>query len=237
LAYAASVALLLSFVAGHVSRVPYFDEYANLAYLFGAPGKSVSAFWWQHNEHRIPLPRLVYIAAVRLSGFDFRAPVYVNAMLLCAAAAFLLRAVRRVRGRFSIADAFIPLTVLGLGGWENLVWGFQLQFVISTVLVLAFIGLVVEPGFAASRARIIGASLICVLLPMCGANGVALVPALSTYLLFIAASNLRERNVSAGWRCSAGWPDWPPSPRTSLGWKRSPTTPARRRSNRWPSGP
>ncbi|HJZ58244.1 MAG TPA: hypothetical protein VKE74_25100, partial [Gemmataceae bacterium] len=192
LAYAGSLFLLLNFVGRHVSRVPYLDEYATFRFLFGEAGTRPAEYWVQHNEHRIPLPQALYVAVVRLSGYDFRTPVFVNTAMLAFVAAYLLWVVRRVRGQFSIADAFLPLTVLGLGGWENLLWGFQLQFVLSTVLLLVFLGLVLVPGFAASRRRVAAGGVIVALLPLCGANGVALVPALAGGLLFVAVRNFRS---------------------------------------------
>ena len=106
LAYVGSLALFLSFISRHVSRVPYLDEYATFRFLFGEAGSRPAEYWVQHNEHRIPLPQAVYVAVVRLSGYDFRVPVFVNAALLAFAAGYLLWVVRRVRGWFSIADAF-----------------------------------------------------------------------------------------------------------------------------------
>ncbi|MDB5309646.1 MAG: hypothetical protein JWO38_3848 [Gemmataceae bacterium] len=190
LVYVASAALLLSFVARHVSRVPFNDEYGNFHFFFGTACWRPAMYWGQHNEHRIPLPRVVYVAAVRLTGLDFRAPVFVNAALLGFAAAYLLRVVHRVRGRFSYSDAFIPLTVLGLGGWENLIWGFQLQFVLSTTFILGFLGQVVVPGFVASTPRVAAAGVLLTLMPLCGANGVAVVPALGLYLLYVGGRNI-----------------------------------------------
>jgi hypothetical protein len=196
LAYVGSLVLFLSFISRHVSRVPFNDEYSTFRFLFGEAGTRPTEYWVQHNEHRIPLPQAVYVGTVWLSGYDFRAPVVVNAALLALVAGYLLWVVRRVRGRFSVADAFLPLTVLGLGGWENLIWGFQLQFVLSTVLLLGFLGLVLIPGFPASVRRVGAAGFVVVLLPLCGANGVALVPALAVGLLFVGVRNLRSADRS-----------------------------------------
>lgn len=190
LTYLGSAGLLLGFITRHASRLPFFDEYSSLAFLV-TKDVPLEAYWRQHNEHRIPLPRAVYVAAVLGTGKDLRAPLYVDAVLLAAVTGFLLWAVRRARGHTSAADAFLPLTILGVGGYINLIWGFQVQFILSTVLILAFLGLVVIPGFGCSLGRLAAAGLIAVLLPLCGANGAAFVPALAAALAFIGVRNLR----------------------------------------------
>lgn len=195
--YLACVGVLAYFVVRHVSRVPYHDEFSNFQLIFGGGQYSPAEFWGQHNEHRIPLPRLLYVLAVRLTGLDFRMPVYLNALMMAAVVAFLLATVRRVRGRFAVADAFIPLTVLSVGQWENLLCGFQVQFILSTVLALAILGLVAAPGLIASPRRIALAGLCAMLLPLCGANGVALSPALGLGFLALAWQVRREDSTPA----------------------------------------
>lgn len=188
--------MFVSFIARNTSRVPYNDEYATFRFLFGPHGTQPAEYWVQHNEHRIPLPQFVYVCLVRGTGYDFRAPVVFNAAVLILTAAFLLWVVHRLRGRFSAADAFIPLTVLGLGGWENLIWGFQVQFVLSTAFALGFLGLAAIPDFSNSTRRLGGASVLLAMLPLCGANGVAFVPALAAALLVIGVLNLHSLDRS-----------------------------------------
>jgi hypothetical protein len=185
----AAVAVFGLFVAHHASRVPYNDEYANLPIVYGE-GVTFRSYWDQHNEHRIPLPKLVYVVAVRLAGYDVRGPVALNAVLLVGVTGYLLLVVRRLRGRTAVEDVFLPLTVLGVGAWENLVWGFQVQFVLSTVFALILLGLVVVPGFALSARRVGATGLLLALLPLCGANGLALVPAIGVGLGYVGLRNL-----------------------------------------------
>ncbi len=189
LAFAASFVLTVGFVARFASRVPFHDEYANFHLLFGKP--SLADFWHQHNEHRIPLPRLVYVAAVRLTWYDFRAPLVVDLALLGAATAYLLASVRRERGRFVATDAFIPLVALGLGNADNLLWGFQVQFILSTSLVLVLLGLGIRHRVASSSRRLAIIGLLASLLPLCGANGIPFGVAVGSALVLIGYRNLR----------------------------------------------
>lgn len=195
----AAVGLLTWFVAKYASRVPCMDELSLLSNVFGPNQYTWASYWHQHNEHRIPLPKILYVAAVRLAGFDFRAPMYLDVVLLVGAAVFLLRTVRRVRGRWSVADALIPLAVLGVGSTENLLNGFQVQFVSSTVVVLTVVGLLAVPGYGAGVGRVAAIGVCAVLLPFCGANGLALVPALGLFQLYAGIGWLRAGRRSVGW--------------------------------------
>lgn len=201
LAFLASAVLLLVFVATQATRVPIHDEYSSVIFLYADPPLPLSMYWAQHNEHRIPLPRLLYVAAVRLAGDDFRAPPLLNAALLIAAAAFLLVAVRRLRGEPALADLAIPLGLLTVGQYGNLLWGFQVQFVASVALVVVALGLAVDPRLLASKRRLSGLGLCGLLLPLCGANGVAFAPGIALGLLFAAyrAENRSLRFVALGW--------------------------------------
>ena len=49
---------------------------------------TVSWLWSQHNEHRIPLPRLLMLGIYRLKP-DFRVPMFVNVFLMAVLSALL----------------------------------------------------------------------------------------------------------------------------------------------------
>jgi hypothetical protein len=196
--WVAMLALLVVFVAKTATRIPYIDEYFN-THLLAEPFSSPSLYWAQHNEHRIPLPRILFVTAVRLAGYDFRAPPVMNALILAAVAVVLTRAVARVRGRFAYTDAFLPLLVMNLGQHDNLYWGFQIQFISSSALALLMLAVVIHPRFADSPRRIALAGVITLLVPLCGANGVALSPAFSCLLLAVAGRNLWSGGPVTRW--------------------------------------
>lgn len=189
--WVACFALLLMYAGRVATRIPLLDEHFNVPLLDRPLDQPLRAYWDQHNEHRIPLPKLLFVAAVKLAGDDFRAPVYMNAVLLAVTAGVLTTAVARARGRYVFADAAVPLIVMNLGQWENLLWGFQIQFFASTILALMMLALVIGNGFASSTRRVAAAGVVTLLLPLCGANGVALVPAFACYLLLVGVANLR----------------------------------------------
>jgi len=190
----AVLGVVVAFVAKYGSRTPYHDEYASFNLLFG--NATAADYWGQHNEHRIPLPRLLYVAAVKLAGTDFRAPLALNVVLLAAATAGVLAAVRARRGRFAVADVAIPLLLLGTQHFDNLLWGFQVQFVLSTALVLAALALVAWPGDAAAPRRLVALSVVAAALPLCGANGAPPGLALAGFLVVAGVRRLWSRRAA-----------------------------------------
>src|SRR5947208_3801423 len=85
----------LVFVGRHALTNPYVDEWAFVPVLLGE--KPVGPWLWElHNEHRFPLPRLVYIGLFRLTG-DLRAGCLVSLIGIGLVAAGLMHLARRVR--------------------------------------------------------------------------------------------------------------------------------------------
>jgi hypothetical protein len=158
--------------------------------------------WSQHNEHRIFLPRLLYLALVRGSGYDFRAGMYWNALMLIGASAALIVTARRIRARTVFSDAFFPLVLLNWGQSENMLWSFQIAFVLGAVLSIVVLVLVAPPGcIKFSSALALGG---CTLVgPLVGGNGVALVPALAL-CTFVAGCQLPSHR-RAPWRRYSVW--------------------------------
>jgi hypothetical protein len=141
--------------------------------------------WAQHNEHRLPLPKLIYTALLNISGFDARAGCLATVTVLSALALALIVGARRLRGSTEYADAFFPTLLLNWGHFENLLMGFQVSFALS-------VGLVVNWMLAALRASVTGnqpsgrgLAWPLLLLPFCGAHGLAYVPTLGLATLWL----------------------------------------------------
>ena len=80
-------------------KVPVFDEFCHLEILLGDSSYWLRGLFWQHNEHRIPLPRAVYWLLMKATAFNFKSPCFFNAACLTLATLVLLATVRRLRGR------------------------------------------------------------------------------------------------------------------------------------------
>ncbi len=194
--WAGLFAAALGFVLCYGPAFPRWDDFAMVPVLTGARRVSVEWLWSQHNEHRVPLPRLALLSLLRLSAGDFRAGMIFNVVALGCLALGMVLVARKVSGTWRETDAFFPLILLHLGHHANLLWAWQVQFVLSTVLAGGFLLVIVSGSSWPGPRKVVLAGGMLALLPLCGANGVALAPALSLWLLTSAAAHLIEGGPS-----------------------------------------
>lgn len=193
LVWALMVWAALTVIARGGSRVPYWDDWALVPVLTGHAPFDWHFLWTPHNEHRIPLPLSIQVGLLKLTGGDFRAGMYFNATLLALLAGLLVVAAARLRGNASYADAFLPVALLNPGHWNTLVWGFQVTFTFATFLAGLVLFVMCARGRSLSAGGAVIASVCVVLLPLCGASGVALVPAFAGWLVIEATGALCRR--------------------------------------------
>jgi hypothetical protein len=191
-AWALMMLAALWFVGRFGGRVPYYDDWSDVPVLCGQEPLTGAYLWAQHAEHRIPLPKLIFVALAKLSGCDFRAGLVFNVVVLGTVAFALILAARRLRGRMSYADAFFPLALLSLGQYET----FLISHAVDLVTGMALAGAILVAIAWHPRALPPGALLVagvCVsLLTLCGAIGLALVPALVVWLGCVAVAHWRS---------------------------------------------
>src|SRR4030095_37594 len=93
--------------------------------------------------HRVPLPK--FVAASLFDMFsDVRAPMILNALLLCVLAAAMIRGARKIRGSPAVVDVVFALLWLSTGNAENLLMAFQLALILPTVLACTMMLVVVR---------------------------------------------------------------------------------------------
>lgn len=162
------------------SDVPSWDDWDMVAVYTGHQPVTWQWLWSQHSEHRIPVPRLVMIAAWKMHP-SFFTGMYLNVAMMALLSAGLLLTIRKIRGRTVLADAFIPLLVMHLGQGVSFVWSWQIEFFVSTLLA----GLVLI--LASFRAKMtVPAALLAgvafVLLNGSGAHGMAVLPGFGVWM-------------------------------------------------------
>ena len=187
----AMTAQAVAFVALYAPDSPVIDEWEFIPVLLG--GEPVGPFFWQlHNEHRFPLPRLVYVPLYRLTH-DFRAGCYLSVAVVAGLAWGLTRLAGRLRGRPDWADAFFPLTLLHAGHHENWRMGYQIVFAFAVALAGLLIAVVARYDRTRPARTGFRAGGVTLLLMGCGAAGLAYGPPAALGLLLIAG-------VVRGWR-------------------------------------
>ena len=181
----------LAFVLVYGRNVPHWDDWDMVPVATGRQPLTLAWLWAPHNEHRIPLPKLLYVGLVRSCGYDLRAGMVFNVLCLGTLAAGLILAARRQRGWTSATDAFFPLALLHLGQQQNLLWGFQVSFLLGTLLVGAILIFLTSGGVGARSPWPLGVAVCLVLLPLCGSNTLAFVPGLVLWLGYLGVARRR----------------------------------------------
>ncbi len=128
------------------SPVPHWDEWA-LFYDLANGVKSLGWLWQQHNEHRILTTRLLFLLDVELfhgTQIFLLAAIFLTQLLQVGLLGWSLRKLAGVRGSaWRVGTGLIAYCILCPTQYENLVWGFQVQFVLPAAMAtLAFLSLV-----------------------------------------------------------------------------------------------
>ncbi len=178
------------FIAAYAPRTPYADDIA----MFYMPvhGVPLGTYLWSlHNEHRLPLPKIVQWLLYQWTG-DIRSGMFVQAQIYGAIALACVLAARRLRGASRPWDAFFPLMWLQLGNSENLLMGFQLCIAIPGAAVCSVLFLGALSGRRLWPSRAIPCGLALLSLPMCGGGGLLQAPALGAWCAWLGWSNRKH---------------------------------------------
>ncbi|MCE5266263.1 MAG: hypothetical protein LLG00_00050 [Planctomycetaceae bacterium] len=120
--------------------VPWYDEWIVpiLMQEHARGGVTLDFLWQQHNEHRIFFPSLLFLGIALLTNGSIFADMYVSQGLLCLSLAILFAACRRQASLRRALWTTIPIALLlfSLRQWENMLWGFQLTFIMVVCCAL-----------------------------------------------------------------------------------------------------
>jgi len=183
-------------------NIPLAEDWLLVPALTGNEPSIGAWLWAQNNEHRIPLPKLLLLLLLKLTGGDFRAGMVFNTLVLSGLAAAMIEVARRLRGVTSYADAVFPLAILHIGNWDNLVWSWQLTFVVPTVLTCMLLLVIVGRQVLLSTGAAVMAGTSLMLLPLCGANGLIYVPPLAVWVGYAGILRWRRDSHESRW---TGW--------------------------------
>jgi hypothetical protein len=179
------------------SPIPLAEDWYTVPLITGQPVDVPAWLWEQNNEHRMPVARLLLLGVLKAAGGDYRAGGLLNMALLAAGAAGLILLTRRVRGCTDIADAFFPLTLLNFGHSVDVLFPFQVTFVLSLALILVVGCTLFLPASLTTGSAAGAAGVALLLLPLSGFIGMAFVPVMAAYVFYV------------GWCCRSGAHGWP----------------------------
>jgi hypothetical protein len=183
---------MLGSVLAHVARygrnVPLAEDWLMLRPLSGREPDFWAWVWAQNNEHRLPLPRVLYLGLLEVVP-DFRVGMVFNTLVVGALAAAAILVARHVRGgRTSFADALFPLAMLHIGHWFNLLWGWQIQFVVSVAAIFVILFVLVAAPLPVGPRAALAIGIPAALLALTGASGLPFVPAAVAAMLVLAVA-------------------------------------------------
>lgn len=192
-------------VARYGRHLPYSDELAIIERLVG---RSPVTFDWLISiaveVHRPLVPRLITLGLARASGGDFVWASWLNLALSSAAAAIGILVLRRVRGTTRLMDAIFPLTLMSLVQ-PGLRWGWEINHVLVSVIMVAFLLLVIRFRLESPPRWLWFMIVSAALLMLSSAPGVAAVPGILAWLA-LCSWHLRttEPRKSAGVAAAVG---------------------------------
>jgi hypothetical protein len=176
------LAVALVYLKRYGVNVPYMDDLEIVPVGTGSVPVSLGWLWSLHNEHRILLPRLIMAGLFRLT-YDVRAIMCCNILLLATAAAAMILVTRRLRGAWSVTDAVFPIALLNLGQAEVYLLATALAVLLPVGIAYSLIATVATLTDPPRLSVILRLGLPLVVLPICAANGLAMVPALGLWLV------------------------------------------------------
>jgi hypothetical protein len=196
--WAVMAGTMLAFVALYGYNVSQMEDWLIVPALVGKQPHLLQWLWSQYQEHRIPLAKAIYLVLLRASDGDFRIAMIANTLMLSILCLAMILTARRLRGgQTRLADAFFPLVLLHLGHLDNIFFGWQINYVISTSLVCAWLLIIFGGRWPLSPKDALAAGVTLVLLPLSGAYGMIFTPFVALWL--VVGTLLYRDKMTARW--------------------------------------
>ena len=135
-------------------NVPYGDEWLMIPFLAKDHDHQLTwaDLYQQHNEHRIVIPKAVYLAFARFTHWNLHAEMYFSIALCLATSAGIYQLLRRTlqlsQTKLLLLWIACNLFIFSPTQAENWLWGFQLQmFIPNLCLVGALLALNMDRGW------------------------------------------------------------------------------------------
>src|SRR4051794_19688327 len=80
--WAGMTMVALGVVAFYGYDLPFSEDWHMVRLLVGREPNLFQWLWAQNHEHRIPLPKALYLLLLKVSGGDFRTGMFANVLLL-----------------------------------------------------------------------------------------------------------------------------------------------------------
>jgi len=196
--WAAMTAATLAMVARCALTSPYADELRYAGVVTASEPLSWKWLWQVENQHCAPVFKLAYLGVGWATGFDFRAGAFANVALLSLLSLAMIAVAARLRGRTSELDVVFPILLLHWGHYVNLIWGFQLFYVLPTVLVAMVLLVIASSGQRLSLGLGILTAACLLAAALSGGPGVFYVPPLACWLAYAGVVSAGASSAKMG---------------------------------------
>lgn len=153
----------------HASPLPYGDEYELVEVLVGERPCDWTYLFSRHNEHRLPVPRLVMHSLLPIYGYNFRLLAATVPAIIAVGLLSYLVSLRFAGHAIAWTDNAYAALLFNPGHAENFLWGWQVQYAINVALVFSIAGILLFARWRYGPA-VCGALLFCMM--GCGVNGI-----------------------------------------------------------------
>ncbi len=146
LAGLAAIVVSANMVITTYSPLPHWDEWSLFDHLATGGGWSLPWLWAQHNEHRILTTKVFFLLDAELFHGTQKfllASIFLVQLLQATLLSWSLRQLGGMQGAlWRTGTGLIAYCVFCPTQYENLIWGFQLQFVVTSAMAtLSIVGL------------------------------------------------------------------------------------------------
>jgi len=149
---------------------PYSDDWSYIYYLVTPGSFELSWVFSLHNDHRIPLQKIIHLGLLKLSGGDFRILIAANVIFIAATSICWIMLSRFITKDSSWSEWMVPGVLLGFG-FNTVAWGFNFQF-LSALFFLSLSNLMWVRFACTDRNDFGGAAFLTLTLcAWCGGNG------------------------------------------------------------------
>lgn len=180
----------------HHGAVPFLDMWDAYLGFYTRAGEHLRAWWEQHNEHRLIVPRLIFWTDLRVFGGNMALLYALNAvfpLLIAACFIFLLnRLAAPGASRWALAGLLVVLATSWMQS-ENFTWAFQSQFFLAYLLPLTAFTLLAHAAATGQRGSFWLAWLAGLASAGTMANGVLALPLLVAQAWLLG---LRRRDIA-----------------------------------------
>jgi hypothetical protein len=195
---------LVLMVAKYGVEVPFADQWELVPVLEKSyrGDLTLSDLWAQHNEHRIFFPRLIMVGLARLTHWQIRCELALNIVLAAVLLAILVWQIKRTARALGASelDWALPITsliVFSMSQFDNWLWGWQMQMLLSVLAVTGAIVLLASE--ALDFKKFIGAAVLGFVATHSFASGIAIWPVGLLLILTEPSSRAARIKRAAVW--------------------------------------